>query len=146
MLGAGEGALLAGPTAARLCGLKGHGSRVVHVLVPAGRRVSARPGVKIHRTHILAAHDALVRGRPPQTTIARSLVDAAQWADTDEAARAILLAGFQQRLTAADELTEVLHRMPRAYRRALIAETIADVAAQIHSALTAAGLPPYPRK
>lgn len=79
--------------------------------------------------------------------------------------------------------------MPRAYRRALIAETIADaagwshslaerelralcrqndlwvagdrvlrfpswairrrpadVAAQIHSALTAAGLPPYPRK
>ncbi|MGH3715792.1 MAG: endonuclease domain-containing protein [Micromonosporaceae bacterium] len=76
----------------------------------------------------MAPQDALARGRPPQTTAARSIVDAAQWAATDQQARAIVAAGLQQRLTAADELDDVLARMPRAHRRALITEAVADAA------------------
>lgn len=136
VLDAGRGALLAGITAARLCGLRGYDDEPIHLLVPTARKLAPRstPGpVIVHRTTVLAAHDALVRGRPPQTTAARSLVDAAQWAATDQKARAIVAAGVQQRLTAADELHEVLARLRRARRRTVILEAVNDAAGGAHS-------------
>src|SRR6266508_6801075 len=100
---------------------------------PAPRRAPENgPPVRVYRTTVLAPQDALSRGRPPQTTAARSLVDAAQWATTDRAARAIIAAGVQQRLSIGDELREVLTRMPRARRRSVIAEAIADAAGGAH--------------
>jgi len=57
---------------------------------------------------------------------ARSLVDAAQWASTDEQARGIIAAGFQQRLVGHDDVDQVLALMPRARRRALVIEAAAD--------------------
>jgi hypothetical protein len=56
--------------------------------------------------------------------MARSLVDAAQWAASDDEARAIVAAGCQQRLTTPDEIFAVLQRMPRARRRAIVREAI----------------------
>jgi len=139
VLETGDGALLAGLTAAALCGLQGYDEPVIHILAPANRRPAPRrapengPPVRVYRTTVLAPQDALSRGRPPQTTAARSLVDAAQWATTDRAARAIIAAGVQQRLSIGDELREVLTRMPRARRRSVIAEAIADAAGGAHS-------------
>jgi hypothetical protein len=63
----------------------------------------------------------------------RSLVDAAQWACSDEEARAVIAAGFQQRLVNDADIRQVLDRMPRARRRKLIAQTAADAAGGAHS-------------
>jgi very-short-patch-repair endonuclease len=60
--------------------------------------------------------------------MARSLVDAAQWARTDDEARALVAAGCQQRLVIAAEILDVVERMPRARRRALVLDTARMVA------------------
>jgi len=129
ILAAGQGAALAGLTAATLDGLTGFGDRRVHVLIPASRRVR-RPatGSVVHRSRLLGAADVHPNRLPRRTRLARSLVDAAAWAGTERTARAILAAGVQQRLVTADQLTQVLHRCQRVPRRALMRATLADVA------------------
>ncbi|MFG3703379.1 DUF559 domain-containing protein [Micromonospora sp. NPDC047670] len=115
-------------------GLRGHDSRIVDVLLPAAHQARALPpGVRRHRTTLLGEEDVLPVGQPPRTMPARSLVDAAQWAATDQEARAIIAAGFQQRLVGGDDLHRVLDRMPRARRRDLIRQTAADAAGGAHS-------------
>ncbi|HEX8628920.1 MAG TPA: hypothetical protein VF755_12200 [Catenuloplanes sp.] len=59
-------------------------------------------------------------GAPPHTTNARSLVDAARWAGSDDQARAIIASGFQQRLVGGDDIHEVVYRVHRLPRRSLI--------------------------
>jgi very-short-patch-repair endonuclease len=127
--------MLAGATAARWCGLRGYESGVIHLLVPTDRRIDrhAYRGLPVvtHRSSTLLPDEAVER--PPRTNIARSLVDAAQWAATDDAARAIVAAGFQQRLVRLDEITAALDRMPRARRRRLVLQTAMDAAGGAHS-------------
>lgn len=139
VLAAGRGALLAGQTAALLCGLRGYETAKIHVLLPAdrtvkGAQVFGRMPVVLHRTKAVHPRDSLPHGRPPHTVIARSLVDAAQWAPSDDAARAIVAAGFQQRLVRHDELAATLSRMPRAKRRRLTLETAGEASNGAHSA------------
>jgi very-short-patch-repair endonuclease len=135
LLTAGTGAALAGATAARRCGLRGYESEAIHLLVPATRRIERRAyrglPVNSHRTSKLLPGE--VTGRPPRTSIARSLVDAAQWAHSDDSARAIVAAGFQQRLVRLDEISATLHRLPRARRRRLVLQTAIDAAGGAHS-------------
>jgi len=135
VLAAGRGAALAGATAARRCGLRGYEPRAIHLLVPAVRRVDRHVfrglSAVTHRSGIPMLYAAL--RRPPHTGIARSLVDAAQWARSDNDARAIVAAGFQQRLVRLDEITATLHRMPRAHRRRLVLQTAVDAAGGAHS-------------
>lgn len=125
VLAAGADAVLAGLTAAIAGGLRRAGDGWIHVLVPAWRRPGRgrTGGAVVHRTTALTDKDVLRVGRPPRTTVARSLVDAAQWARDDDAARAIVAAGCQQRLVIAEELLEVVDRMPRAHRRGLVIDT-----------------------
>ncbi|GGR86259.1 hypothetical protein GCM10010169_33220 [Micromonospora fulviviridis] len=136
VLAAGEGALLAGLAAARAGGLRSNWRyEVVDVLVPHQRRAPdllrrlplGLPAVRVRRVRQLAAADHQ-RGRPDRTTMARSLVDAAQWARTDEEAQEIVAAGCQQRRATLAEIGAVLERMPRARRRGLVRETLRDVA------------------
>jgi very-short-patch-repair endonuclease len=127
VLGVGSGAVLAGSTAAERCGLRGFPDKRVHVLMPADCRDRHSPaGVVVHRTTLLPATDICERARPPHTGNARSLVDAASWAAADAQARAIIAAGFQQRLVSGDDVHLALKRLPRARRRALIAEAASD--------------------
>jgi very-short-patch-repair endonuclease len=58
----------------------------------------------------------------------RSAVDAAQWARADDEARSLVAAACQQCLVTPEELLAVAHRMPRARRRALVAQTANDAA------------------
>jgi len=133
-LAAGKHALLAGLSAAELCGLRGFPSRVVHILMPARQRERNPPrGVVVHRTSRLTGAEVNLLGLPPHTTAARSLVDAAAWAGTDDAARAVIAAGYQQRLVVAGEIESVLDRLARVPRRALIVEAAADAAGGAHS-------------
>ncbi|MGW0431248.1 hypothetical protein ACWDV4_01670 [Micromonospora sp. NPDC003197] len=53
------------------------------------------------------------QARPDRTTMARSLVDAPQWARTDDEAQTILAAGCQQRRATPAEIETVILRMPR---------------------------------
>ncbi|MEH1167873.1 DUF559 domain-containing protein [Micromonospora sp. CPCC 205539] len=134
VLAAGPTAMLGGLTAAQAWGLDRYGSRTVHLLLPAARRRDQLPqGVLVHRTTCLPEEDVLDLGRPRRTMPARSLVDAAQWATTDEEARAMIAAGFQQRMVSSDDLHRVLDRLPRARRRKLILETASDAAGGAHS-------------
>lgn len=133
-LSAGRRAYLAGITAAELCGLRWRHSGPIHVLIPArARDRDPPPGVVVHRTRRLRSTEVNELGLPPHTTAARSLVDAAQWAHSDEQARALVAAGFQQRLVAGNELDLVLGRLSRVRRRAVIVEAVADAAGGAHS-------------
>jgi len=135
VLANGDGAVLAGLPAACEGGLRRDTDGVIHVLVPAesrplqpGRSTSSAttgmPRVVAHRTSNLTDKDVVARARPPRTTMPRSLVDAAQWATSDDEARAIVAAGCRQRLATPEQILEVVDRMPRARRRAVVLETI----------------------
>ncbi|KKK06614.1 hypothetical protein LQ51_07160 [Micromonospora sp. HK10] len=134
VLAAGPSAVLAGLNAAQAWGLRRYHSGAIHLLLPARHQTrSLPPGIQVHRTTLLPAEDVLDVGQPRRTMPARSLVDAAQWASTDDEARAVIAAGFQQRLVGGDDLHQVLERLPRARRRRLIRATASDAAGGAHS-------------
>jgi very-short-patch-repair endonuclease len=132
--GDGEPALLGGRTALSLLGLHGFEPDRIDVLIPARRRSDSPPGlVRVHRTTALPACDKLPGGRPPCTTAARSIVDAASWARSDREATTVVAMAFQQRLAALEEVRAVLDRLPRAKRRRLTLATARDAADGSHS-------------
>ncbi|PTA42515.1 hypothetical protein [Micromonospora sp. RP3T] len=136
VLAAGDGAVLAGLAAARAGGLRGTWRyAALDVLVPHDRRAAdllrrlslGLPAVRVHRVRHLCHADRRP-GRPHRTGMARSLVDAAGWAGTDDEAQEIVAAGCQQRRATPAELGAVLDRLPQARRRRLIRQTLHDVA------------------
>jgi hypothetical protein len=128
VLASGTGAVLSVLTAAIAGGLRRSSDNRIHVLIPAERRVERRGSrpeqLVIHRTSTLPDKDLLFGRRPPRTSMARSLVDAAQWARSDDEARAIVAAGCQQRLARPESVLETVERMPRARRRSLVIDTV----------------------
>jgi Protein of unknown function (DUF559) len=130
VLAVGRGVLLGGLTAAIEAGLRGFRSAAIHLLLVGGRRSpdvvrsmpDEMPSIVVHRTSTLPESHIQV-GRPLRTTTARALVDAAQWAASDNEARSIVAAGCQQRIVAADAILSVAKDLPRARRRALTIET-----------------------
>jgi hypothetical protein len=136
VLAAGNGrrALLGGASALAALGLRGQSSTVIHVLIPARRSDrDPPPGVLVHRTRALPGCDIHRLGLPPCTMPARSVVDAAQWAGSDRAARALIAAAFQRGMVTRQEVHRVLAGMSRVRRRPLIEETIADADGGCHS-------------
>ncbi len=144
LLWGGQGALLAGLTAARLDGLHGFSEPGIHLLLPATNQARKEPirgspravigkPVVVHRSRWLGDADVHPVRRPPRTRLARSLVDAAAWTATDDRARALLAAGVQQRLVRPGDLMAVTARPTRLRRRLLIQTTLADVAGGAHA-------------
>ncbi|MFF3852804.1 hypothetical protein [Micromonospora sp. NPDC002575] len=136
VLATGPGAVLAGVTAAAEAGVRGLRQEPLHVLVPAARRAGRTvlrrlpldmAAVVVHRTSVLPeAH--LQLARPPRTTTARALVDAAGWARTPDEAQAVLAAGCQQRRALPEEIAAVVEALPRARRRRLVRRAVDDIA------------------
>ena len=134
VLAGGPGAMIAGGTALGEYGLRRYQGSGIHLLLPARRRPRDLPsGVVAHRTSVLAAADIHQAGAPPRTMPARSVVDAAQWAGSDDFACAIVAAAFQRGLVTAAEIDAVLARLSRARRRAVIAAATEDAAGGAHS-------------
>ena len=128
-VGAGRPALLAGLTALRAHGLRGVGSEQVFVLVPSRQRGGAPPpGVRVHRTGTLSPAYVSRSRRPPRTSPARSVVDAASWARSDREAALVIAATFQQRLVRLPDVLDALTRVPRSGRRRLITTVARDAA------------------
>jgi very-short-patch-repair endonuclease len=128
-VGRGQPALLAGVSALTVMGMRGLDARRIHVLVGVGQQRRRPPrGVVVHRTRHLPLEDQHRLGRPPCTMPARSVVDAAQWARSDQDAVAVVAAAFQQRLVAAVDVAPVLARMTHVKRRPVIVAAMADAA------------------
>jgi hypothetical protein len=127
-------ALLAGITAACAEGLRRDPGTQIHVLVAAGQRpnqpgravlaaTATMPAVIAHRTATLPDKDLQI-GLRRRTTMARSIVDAAQWATNTDEARAIVAAACRQWVVLPEEILDVVGRLPRARRRSIVLETI----------------------
>lgn len=128
-VGHGFVATMGGPTALAILGMRGRRGQQIHVLVSSARQFRRPPpGVVVHRTRHLPPEDRHQAGSPPCTMPARSLIDAAQWARSDEDAIAVIAAGFQQRLVGAVDMEPVLARMTWIKRRSLIVAAAADAA------------------
>ncbi|MBX6748303.1 MAG: DUF559 domain-containing protein [Micromonosporaceae bacterium] len=121
---------LAGVSALQVHGLRNITARQVDLLVPTARRVVAPPGVVVHRSVDIDHHPA---SRPPTTTIGRAVVDAAVWARSDDEARLIIAATFQQRLVTAAEIQPILDRTPTIPRHRLIVATVDDASRGSHT-------------
>ncbi len=128
-----DGAYLGGLTALLAAGLRGVRSDGIHIVARHTRRVAPPTGVKLHRTTDPPGGDQHPALRPPATTPGRSIVDAVAWARSNDEARLIIAASFQQRLVTAADITAVLDRRPAVRRRRLIIETARDCAAGSHS-------------
>lgn len=133
LLHAGRTAVLAASTAAEVDGLVGYACAEVHVLVPVGHRVTPQPGLVVRHSRCLTSADVHPLRLPPRTRIARSLVDMASSAGSDERAAAILAAGVQQRLTRVVDLESVVRRLTRVPRRAVLRRTMSDLDGGAHS-------------
>lgn len=113
LLLAGEGALLAGPTAARYIGLRSPASDPrVHVVVSGHQRARQVRWVQVHRSAV-AEPTPLRAGERRWTSKARSVIDAARWAAADDEGRAIVIEAVQRHVVALDDLAREADRGPR---------------------------------
>ena len=98
------GSALAGLTAAELDGLKGFSDKVT-VAIHDGARKPELDWVTVWRSSGLTEADVHPVRQPRRTRPARSLLDAASRSNSPSRARAILLAGCQQRIVLPEHLT-----------------------------------------
>jgi hypothetical protein len=137
-LWAGHGAAVGGLTAAKLQGFRGFDDKgdAIHLIRPAGRaRRDTCPPLQliVHYSRNLTSADLHPARQPPQTRIARSLVDGARWMGTDRGAQAVLAAAVQQRLVRVSDLVTEVDRNPRLRRRQLMRTTLADIEGGAHA-------------
>jgi predicted transcriptional regulator of viral defense system len=134
VLSAGPGAMLSYQTAAELVGLIARPGELVHVTIPADRRVARTPGIVIHTsTRAMAArHPARL---PPQTRIEETVLDLAGAARTIDDACAGITRGLGSRLTTQYKLHQALALRAKIRWRAELTELLTPHSAGFHSVL-----------
>jgi hypothetical protein len=125
--------VLGGLTAAALDGLEGFPAAGVCVVLPEGGRRPQLHGLVTSWSTKLGPDQIHPSRTPPRTRIARSLVDGASVESAPPRARAIILAGVQQRLVVAKSLEDALAARGTCRHRRLIAESIIDAAGGLQS-------------
>jgi Transcriptional regulator, AbiEi antitoxin len=131
---AGPGATLSHQTAAELFGLTDGPSSLIHVTIPAVRRVGTIPGAVIHRSGRLelARHPTLL---PPRTRIEETVLDLVEQAETFERAFDWVCRACQQRITTAGRVSGSLGMRKKARWRPELSEALDDIGEGIHSLL-----------
>jgi hypothetical protein len=81
VLYAGEGAVLSHESAGELQHLVDTPARVIHVTIPAKRRVTSRPGLAIHISDQPARLPSYPDGVPPATLVEDTIIDLAEAAN-----------------------------------------------------------------
>jgi hypothetical protein len=128
------GAVLGGLTGADYDGLEGFPDDQTTIVVPgSSTKPHPLPDVRLHWSTELSSLDVNPVSNPRRTRFARSVVDAASERIPHARARAILLAGCQQRITTAERLADALSRRGPCRHRALIRQTIGDVRGGVES-------------
>ncbi len=134
VLYAGPGAVLSHQTAAELVGLADARSSLIHVTVPADRRVRKRAGLVIHLSTRAAAAIHPVR-TPPQTRVEETIIDLWQAAPNLDDAVGWVTRGLGRRLTTQEKLRDAVAARRRVRWRAQLTELLSPDAAGIHSVL-----------
>jgi len=125
VLGSPRRAAIAGRAAARDYGLKGFAPDAIDLLLPAGSKPVAIPGVRWHRSERLDELQLDPFASPPRVKRARAFVDAAAWTSSPRIACALLAASVQQRLISAPMLRqEILAAGPIRHRADLLTVVI----------------------
>lgn len=134
VLWAGRGAALSHHTAAELHGLAPRPAQLMHVTVPADRRVRRVPGLVIHRSaRILAArHPAQ---SPPRTRVEETVLDLAQGARTFDDALGWVSAACGGRLTTPELVGAAMSQRARLRFRAALEMAIGDISDGVHTVL-----------
>ena len=134
VLVSGPDAVLSHETAAELFGLLSEPQPLIHVSVPAARRLVKRPGVVVHRTRLAATirHPAL---SPPRTRVEDTVIGLTQSCASLDAAIGWLVKAAASRLTTAKRLLTTLTSRHRLRWRGPLTEALGDVAAGCHSML-----------
>jgi hypothetical protein len=134
VLSAGSGAMLSHQTAAELARLADKPSELIHVTIPADRRVSKRPGIVVHRSDraVEALHPVKL---PPQTRVEETVLDLVGAARTLDDAAGWVLRAIQRGLTARGNLARALSDRPRISWRAELTELLTLDADGLHSVL-----------
>jgi hypothetical protein len=135
LLSCAPGAALGGLTALEHDGLTGFVIDEIDVVLPEGAERLLRSDVNLHWSTELTDADVHPLRSPRRTRPKRSLVDAASWSpwSAERRARAIILAGVQQRLVRPGDLRDALTRRGPCRHRALIVESILDARGGIQS-------------
>jgi len=151
----GKGAQLSHETAAEILRLGDQRSSLIHVTIPAERRVRAVRGVVIHRSSYLEAGWRFARGIPPHTWIEETITDLVDAAGNFDDAVGWVTAGFQRKLAGEARLRQVMAARKKLRWRTRLDEIIPMAAAGTHSPLEyrydrdverAHGLPPARRQ
>ena len=134
VLSAGPGAMLSYQTAAEQAGLTDEPSSLIHISVPADRRISRVTGIVIHLS--ARASDTLHPAKlPPQTRVEETLLDLANAAATVDEACHWLLRGIQRRKTTQEKLRLAIQQRPKMRWRSELWELLSADAAGLHSIL-----------
>jgi hypothetical protein len=134
VLRAGPGALLSHHTAAELHGLVDQPGRLVHVTVPATRRVRPAPGLLIHTSlrAEYARHPSLL---PPRTRIEETVLDLVELAGTFDDACGWVTRACGRRRTTEQRLAEAMTLRAKARWRDALTPLLTDPAGGVHSVL-----------
>jgi hypothetical protein len=134
VLAAGNRACASHETAAALHGFA-PSPAVIHVTIPAGRRVRPRPGMAVHRSSRLDETHVHHSRWPPRTTVERTVLDLVDAARSAEEAFGWLAAVCQQRLTSPGRLLCLVHASTELRWRAGTVLALQDIARGAHSQL-----------
>jgi len=135
VLYAGEGALLSHETAAELHGLSDRQVPLIHVTVPANRRVRAASGLVIHISANAGTGARFPRGVVPHTFVEETIADLVQAAPDLDAVCGWITTAFGRRLTGEGPLRAAMHTRARLRWRAQLDEIITAAAGGAHSVL-----------
>jgi len=134
VLRAGPGATLSHQTAAELHGLTLKPSQLIHVTIPADRRVEPVSGLVIHRSgRIQAARHPCQE--PPRTRIEETVIDLTQVARTFDQALGWVCAACGGRRTTPGRLRDAMSERAKLRFREALRLALADVADGAHTVL-----------
>lgn len=134
LLTVGEPVAASHRTALWLDGLLATPPDVVHLSVPAHRRVRSPPGAQVHRRRDF---ESLVRpaASPPRLRLEASLLDALDRTASVDSVLNLVFSATQRRMTTAQRLRSNLATRSRHRWRSLLGEVLADVEEGVASPL-----------
>lgn len=134
LLRCGSGAMAWGLTAAALDGLADEPPEVVHILIPADRRLTVEPPINLRRARAADQRGHPVR-TPARTRIEETVLDLCEQSATAVDVAAWVSRAVGRRLTTPARLRVALSARRRHRWRAALVELLADVEAGAQSPL-----------
>jgi hypothetical protein len=134
LLRAGPGAVLSYHSAGELARLTDRPSALIHVTLPADRRIEAIPGVVVHICSRVAQARHPVAA-PPRTRVEETVLDLAGCAATVDDAYGWITRALGRRLTTQDRLRDAMGMRSRLRWRRQLTEAMAADATGVHSVL-----------